>query len=413
MALAVASVVAVVLVVALLFLARRPGDPWSARGIRWVPGDVHVHTEALQPDVSLTRDQILEAMEKQDLEVAAVLVWGVRPWKTGELWKAKEDWRRGGRVAHVDLETSSFAGGCYPSHVIALGLEDWHHPTWFFTHPIVQWALDQHAVVGIAHADHWPEAPGSFPRRTTEAPLDLACCLAAGQPLFLSTQAVNHAGFRRLWYQLLDCGFRVPITAGSDWPVAGRFPGEVRTWVAVPGELTYRKWAAGIGAGRTSIAEGREDRLLAWAGDALPGDELRLPEGGGEVALELESRAPRETTVEVVVNGVVHATTVLPAGEARGLVRVRVARSSWIAARTPKAHSGPLYALVGDRPIRASVASAKDELAQLDDLAEQVSLPSFGDGVPAQVESERTAALALIRKARSAFEKIRDEAERP
>ena len=65
----------------------------------------------------------------------------------------------------------------------------------------------------------------------------------------------------------------------------------------------------------------------------------------------------REVPVEIVVNGVAVATQPLVAdGTVRDLTfDVPIERSSWIAARIlPSAHTNPVFALVGGKPIRAS-----------------------------------------------------------
>src|SRR6185436_14170008 len=70
----------------------------------------------------------------------------------------------------------------------------------------------------------------------------------------------------------------------------------------------------------------------------------------------------REIPVEIVVNGkAVARQTVLADGKVRDLkFEVPIKESSWIAARTPlSAHTNPVFALVGNKPVRASRASAE------------------------------------------------------
>src|SRR5581483_3562237 len=197
----------------------------------------------------------------------------------------------------------------------------------------------------------------------------------------------------RLWYGLLDCGFEVPITAGSDWPVAGRWPGEVRTFVALEGELTYRKWCEGIRAGRTSIAQGDGDRLEVRANGQLPGAELRFPPSGGAVELALALEASEDGALEIVAGGVVRETRPIKAGHTSVVVKLELDKSTWLAARTRRTHTGAVYALVGDKPIRTSAAAARDFVAQLDDLEAQIKSPSFQGTTWAQgqIQNEREA----------------------
>ena len=70
----------------------------------------------------------------------------------------------------------------------------------------------------------------------------------------------------------------------------------------------------------------------------------------------------REVSVEIVVNGVVAAHKPLTAdGGIHALTfDVPLERSSWIAARIlPSAHTNPVFAIVGGKPIRASRASVQ------------------------------------------------------
>jgi hypothetical protein len=70
----------------------------------------------------------------------------------------------------------------------------------------------------------------------------------------------------------------------------------------------------------------------------------------------------REVPVELVVNGSVVATKNVPAdGQLRDVVfDVAIDKSSWIAARIlSSSHTNPVFAIVGDKPIRSSRRSAE------------------------------------------------------
>ena len=70
----------------------------------------------------------------------------------------------------------------------------------------------------------------------------------------------------------------------------------------------------------------------------------------------------REVPVEIVVNGKVLAKkNVIADGKVNDLTfDVPVSESSWIAARVlPAAHTNPIFALVGGKPVRASKRSAQ------------------------------------------------------
>ena len=70
----------------------------------------------------------------------------------------------------------------------------------------------------------------------------------------------------------------------------------------------------------------------------------------------------REVPIEIVVNGKVLAKrNIVADGKVNDLAfDVSVGESSWIAARVlPAAHTNPIFALVGGKPIRASQRSAQ------------------------------------------------------
>ncbi len=70
----------------------------------------------------------------------------------------------------------------------------------------------------------------------------------------------------------------------------------------------------------------------------------------------------REVPVEVIVNGKVLAKkNIFADGKVNDLeFEVEVSESSWIAARVlPSAHTNPIFALIDDKPVRASKRSAQ------------------------------------------------------
>jgi hypothetical protein len=77
----------------------------------------------------------------------------------------------------------------------------------------------------------------------------------------------------------------------------------------------------------------------------------------------------REVPVELVANGeAVARKNVLADGQPRDVAfDVTIDKSSWIAVRIlPSAHTNPIFALVGGRPVRASRRSAEWCLAAVD-----------------------------------------------
>ena len=106
----------------------------------------------------------------------------------------------------------------------------------------------------------------------------------------------------------------------------------------------------------------------------------------------------REIPVEIVVNGkAVARQTFLADGKVRELkFEVPVKESSWIAARTPlAAHTNPVFALVGNKPVRASRSSAEWCLNAVNQCWTQKSPRISQAERPAGAEGLRTRARSL------------------
>jgi hypothetical protein len=172
-----------------------------------------------------------------------------------------------------------------------------------------------------------------------------------------------------MWYRLLNCGFRVAISAGTDAftnVVDHYVAGANRVYVRIGPKFDYASWLDGFRRGRSFASNGPIVQLSV--NEKLPGDEIRV-DAPGEVSVRasVSSQVPLEK-IELIVNGrSVHSIT--PAGnEAVEFAhRVPIERSSWIALRAlgPRhrlvlndtqayAHTSPVYVTVANRPIRVA-----------------------------------------------------------
>ena len=132
--------------------------------------------------------------------------------------------------------------------------------------------------------------------------------------------------------------------------------------------LVYRKWLAGLKAGRTFVSNGP---LLGFtlSGRQI-GDELLFPAGVHQVVarVSLRSIVPVER-LEIVANGVVVAPIPFTEGGTRAdaLIPLPVTRSAWFIVRAwsakathpildlyPYATTSPIYVTVGGRPVRSA-----------------------------------------------------------
>jgi len=158
----------------------------------------------------------------------------------------------------------------------------------------------------------------------------------------------------RIWYRLLNCGFPLPASTGTDWFVCSNN----RVYVQTAGDFTYDRWVDGMKAGRTFITNG--PALFLTANGEAPGATLELgAEAAVDVQIALTSHHP-VTRVELIHNGAVAQSWENPEGVCAGEFRhsLPVGADGWLAARCSSvhrdsfgqavfAHSSPIYLRTG------------------------------------------------------------------
>jgi hypothetical protein len=219
---------------------------------------------------------------------------------------------------------------------------------------------------------------------------------------FISTVDTPTVAELSIWYHTLNVGFRTRISGETDFPcIYDSRVGIGRTYAQIDGGLTFDRWLNGLRDGRSYVSDGKShllDFTVDGVGVGRGGSELRLNvartvKAHLRVAAYLDplpnealrTRPPdqqpfwdierarigttREVSVEIVVNGSVVATRNVAAdGQLRHVeFDVPIGASSWIAARIlSSSHTNPVFALVGDKPIRASRRSAEWCLTAVD-----------------------------------------------
>ena len=234
---------------------------------------------------------------------------------------------------------------------------------------------------------------------------------------FISSMNTDRVAEWNMWYHTLNCGFRVKTSGETDFPcVTGERVGIGRVYVKCKDRLDYDDWCQGITEGRSYVSDGTAHlmELTASHGDqsvALGenGSELRLRESGN-VTLRLQAavRQPENETIdiELIHNGYPVATKTIPANGATQDIEFNadIDRSGWLAVRAAaSAHTNPIFVLVGDKPIRASVASANWMLQGVDVCWESKK--------PTYAEEEQDAARAAYDHARTVYQRIVEECQ--
>jgi len=220
---------------------------------------------------------------------------------------------------------------------------------------------DQGGHVNYTHPAHNVKDPYLSAYSAKELPIDVAL----GTVDSIDVMGANHQANMVIWYRLLNCGFKIPASAGTDCfsnRIPARLPGEVRAYVKIDEPFSYQRWVDGLKHGRTFVTNGP---MLEFTADEQPvGETIGLSEPG-EVRVQgrVTSQFP-PARLEVVFNGEVVAAedrdhsqhTAIELDES-----IPIPHSGWIAVRsygephpdaTPGqfAHTSPIYVSVEGRP---------------------------------------------------------------
>jgi hypothetical protein len=243
-----------------------------------------------------------------------------------------------------------------------------------------------------------------------EMPVDLAL----GHQTAMDVLSNNdETATTEMWYRLLNCGFRVPISAGTDsfTNVADHYiAGGGRVYVLTGPQFDYAAWIDAYRKGRSFASNGPIVKLQVEG--KSPGDEVAL-DSSGEVTIKasLATQVPVDR-FELIVNG--RPVYSVPADGKESLEftrKIPIGRTSWIALRAvgPRhrlvlndteafAHTSPVYVTVGKRPMRVTedLRFYREWISRL--IARTETRGRFA--TPARKEE----VLALFRKALSWYE---------
>ncbi|HET9372013.1 MAG TPA: CehA/McbA family metallohydrolase [Vicinamibacterales bacterium] len=321
----------------------------------WYSGDTHAH-DLHQGRFGLTHPTLFAQSLGEDLHVTNVLIHmdGTRlmgRWEdlTGEPSPLSTR-------THVMQFSEEFRGSL--GHIGMLGLKTFILPLVGGANntPYEQVASDtpyhdgaraQGGIAGFMHpyTSSSPE-PGGW--AGSLIPVDVA--LGKGDFYDVASLYSDEMASAEMYYRLLNSGFRIPATGGTDnFPDVWRDPppGTDRTYAKVDGTLTLQSWMAAVKAGRTFATTG--PLLLLDVEGKAPGDELRLAANRGDkvrVNVRVISIAP-VGGIEILVNGVVQTPVLDPTSHVvdRPYQReVSIPDGGWIAARV----RGPASPYLGD-----------------------------------------------------------------
>lgn len=399
-----------------------------ARG--WYSGDTHVH-DLHQGRFGLTHQTFFDELRAEDIHVTNALIHmdGTRimgrwtdltgkpsPLSTPQyILQYGEEFR--GSLGHISLLgisrfilpfTAGVRGTAYAQPTLDAAYIDS--------------ARAQGGIAGFPHP-YYSLVTKPSQAASTLIPVDAA--LGKGDYYDIGAVWSDEFSSAEMYYRLLNCGFRIPATSGTDnfsdvW--LDPPPGADRTYVRVTGPLTLASWFAGIKAGRTFGSTG--PLVFLDVAGHQPGDEIKVAANAARslrVRAEAMSIAPM-SRLDIIVNGkVVDSVIAASASDSLKMVfnaSVAVPDGGWVAARVigPSsryvtdsyafAQTSPVYVVRGGKRF----TSAEDARF----LGEAV------DAVWARVEhspwrttAERDRFHAEITQARAVYQRIEEQSQKP
>jgi TolB protein len=388
-----------------------------ARG--WYSGDGHVHD--LHQGVGLTHEAFFRQLVAEDLNVTHALIHmdGTRlmgRWSdlTGKphplstprhILQYAQEYR--GSLGHIGMIGLGefilpFVGGAGGTAYGQPSLENIY----------IEGARAQGGLAGFMHPyQSTPRTPQQA--ASTLIAVDLA--LGLGDYYDIGALWSDEQASADFYYRLLNAGFRVPATGGTD-NFSDVFldppPGSDRTFAHVTGPLTHTSWLDAVKRGRTFFSTG--PLLFLTVEGREPGDEIAVAANAPtqmRVKADVASIAPVET-LEILVNGDVVQT--VRATDPLKVVfdgQIDVPLGGWVAARTTGRKSkylGDDHAFAQTSPVY--VVRGGQRFVKASDVQ---FLRDMCDAIWARVEkarwrsdAERATFKAAIDKAKAHYQKL-------
>jgi hypothetical protein len=366
----------------------------------WWSGELHVHRPV---------SEVALLMQAEDLHVAPVITWWHNRKMNRNLWEGPdaaprpddplvrfdgdryyhvmggEDERAGGALLYFNLRRPLDLAGAqyeYPSPMVFVAearrvgergvwidIEKpfwWDVPVWLASGQVDSIGLaNNHMNRTVMYAD---EAWGK-PRDTGRLPPPRG----------------NGFWTQEIYYHILNCGLRIPPSAGSASGVLNNPVGYNRMYVHLDGALSYEGWWDTLKAGKVFVTNG--PLLRVRADGRLPG-HVFTSEAGSALDIHVDARLTARDPIaalEIIKDGRVERAIPYDTWARSGtgaLGSVRFERSGWFLVRTiaenPEtfrfASTGPFYVEIGLQKRRISKASAQFFLDWVRERAGRIEL---------------------------------------
>jgi hypothetical protein len=265
---------------------------------------------------------------------------------------------------------------------------------------------DVAALVALGHVDFAGLVYNHFNRQDVETETDRWGMIPKWRPEF-KTPAGMPLWAMEVYYRFLNCGFRLPVSAGSASGVKAAPPGYNRVYANTGGEFSYENWFKSLKLGRSFATNG--PMLFLTVDGREPGDSLRsAKKTGNRVRVHAEAASLGALDrLEVIFNGRTIRTATGSGKLAVDFV-VDANETGWFAARAFEkpdhtvrfAHTSPVYLEIAGDPgiVREDAQFFIDWIDRETGFYEK--LPGFRE------PAHREAMIALFRSARQVYLKL-------
>jgi TolB protein len=311
---------------------------WDARAAGWLSGDQHFHLNYGGP-YRLEPSDLQRDMAGEDLDVATPLVANLHERFGEQRWFGHAAGGQAPMVRFGQEVRSHFLG-----HIGLIGTDDLFWP-WVWGPGYQVYGQDDRTNAEVtAHARaqgglaSYVHPSGARPFANPAAPglpVELVADGVLGdvQALEVACLWTDELGTAEVWYHLLNLGWPVAATSGSD--VMLNFyrtmaAGSTRTYVHTGDAADFDSYLDGLKAGRSFVTNGP---LIEFTVDgSMPGD-VTAADGSATWDLRLRS-AVEVTSLEILVNGQVVETIDVSGDPTRDLSgTVALPDGGWVAAR--------------------------------------------------------------------------------
>lgn len=369
-------------------------------------GHTHIHTTDVGVPVQFSQYWPIVS-RGEDLNVSAILTLKGE-WETHAIYA--DEYPMGLREAfstpsHITFYGEEFRNNPY-GHLAFIGLKELIQPIssgalgelggpdFPPNSLILDEALGQGASTISAHfgifTQNVPQIKTPWHSTGFEMPVDVAL-----GKIHMAELAGN-GGQLNVWYDILNCGFRVAATAGPDWIIKDT----PRVYVYLGNKpLTLDAWRAALQAGNSFITNGP---MISFEVDGKrPGSVLDFDNGPVTIEVNAEALMPQgPIPVEIVYNGETVVST------SSKTSKITIDDSGWIAVRCAGGHSNPVYINIAGRPA-GFAEPAKKFIGYTERLEEWVNSKGLFDS-----DEQKKIVLDELQKGKAVYRKIIDTAEK-